>query len=121
MVVASRLNRSLLGGDWGLSVSHYFGNKLITFLVNRLFLGKFSDVLSGYRAFDGSFAKSLVLQSKGFEVETEISIDSIVFGAKIFEIPTPYFKRHIKGTSKLRAFRDGFKIVSYLFKRYFHL
>ena len=112
MVVGSRLERSEKGA---FRKFHKFGNRLITGLINLLFKTSLTDVLSGYRAFSKTFAKGVVLVSKGFEIETEMTLRCIEVGLSIEEVPISYRSRPKGSKSKLSTFMDGFLIVSTIF------
>lgn len=94
---------------------HFVGNLILTRTVNYLFNSEFKDLLSGYRILSRRFVKSMPLFSRGFEVETDLSIHAIEVDAKILEIAIDY-KPRIPGTeSKLNALRDGIRIVLTIF------
>ena len=100
---------------------HKFGNKLLTSLVHFFFGRGFTDILSGYRAFSRRFAKSFPAHSKGFEIETEITIHALSLSMPTSEVETQYFERTGGTTSKLNTFRDGWRIlmtIMRLFKDY---
>jgi hypothetical protein len=91
---------------------HEFGNKLLSGLVTRIFGQRITDVLSGYRAFSRRFVKSFPALSSGFEIETELTVHALELRMPIAEIGTPYRERPPGSLSKLRTFRDGFRILS---------
>ncbi len=100
---------------------HGFGNGLVRFLIKHLYGFEFKDVMTGYRAFNAVFAKTLPVLSQGFEVETELSIHAVDKGWRIQEIPIAYRDRPAGSKSKLRTFSDGFKVlrvIMSLFKDY---
>lgn len=90
---------------------HKLGNHLITGGVNRLFGSKLSDVLSGYRVLSRRCVKSIPLISRGFEVETELTINTLDASLDILEIPIHYGARLPGSFSKLKTFADGFLII----------
>ncbi|MDR0780778.1 MAG: glycosyltransferase [Pseudomonadales bacterium] len=90
---------------------HRFGNWLLTTVVGQLFGGHFSDMLSGYRAFTRRFVKSFPAQSRGFEIETELTIHALEQRMPYGELVTRYFSRPTGSTSKLSTWKDGFKIL----------
>ena len=107
MVVGVREER----GDDAYRRGHRTGNMLFNRTVAILFGDRFSDIFSGYRVFSRRFVKSFPALSAGFEIETELSVHAIQLRMPVFEIPTAYSGR-IEGTaSKLRTYRDGFKIL----------
>lgn len=90
---------------------HAFGNHLFNSLYGRLFGNQFSDIFSGYRIFTRRFVKSFPAVSAGFEIETEMSVHCSQLGIPTLEHPTKYGVRPEDSTSKLRTFRDGFRIL----------
>lgn len=108
MMVGSRMGSY---GDSASRAGHYFGNRLITRTVNLLFNAEYHDLLSGYRVLSRRFVKSVPLFSKGFEVETTLSIHAVEVDAKIIEYPIEYRERTAGTESKLSTVRDGFKIA----------
>ena len=84
------------------------GNKILNFLFRVLYGENIKDLLTGYRALSKKLYKSLNLRHEGFEVETEMTVQTIAKGFKIMEIPVRYKKR--KGHTKLRPLSDGFRI-----------
>lgn len=90
---------------------HGFGNKLVRWLVNVLYHGNISDVMTGYRAFSRKFVKDITLTSVGFEIETEMSIEALKHGYKIASIPICYKDRPRGSISKLRTYRDGIRVL----------
>lgn len=91
--------------------AHTYGTKALAFLVNKIFGGKLQDMFSGYRAFSRRFVKSFPMVSAGFEIETELTIHALELQMKTAEVKAPYFDREPGSTSKLRAFRDGFRVL----------
>ncbi len=78
----------------------------------RVFIGPGAgDLLSGYRAFSRSFVESVELRSEGFEIETELSVATVVRRLPAMEVSVPYRPRIAGTESKLRAFRDGRRIL----------
>ena len=107
MVVGTRANVTVDAGRGG----HAFGNRIFNSLFNRMFGRQFSDIFSGYRVFSRRFVKSVPAVSAGFEIETEMSVHSCQIGIPTLERPTPYGVRPDDSASKLRTFRDGFRIL----------
>lgn len=90
---------------------HVFGNKLLSNSVALIFGNRLRDMLSGYRAMSRRFVKSFPALSTGFETETELTVHALELRLPVAEVKTPYGDR-IGGTqSKLRTFRDGFRIL----------
>ena len=90
-----------------------FGNGLINLLFNQFFGTRLTDVCSGLYILKTSFAKKLVLETGGFDVEVEIAAQAAESN-KVEEVPISYGSR--VGTQKLDPFKDGFRIISRIFK-----
>ena len=100
---------------------HNFGNKIVRFLTNKLFKNKVKDIMTGYRAFSYEFVKSFPVLSKGFEIETEMTIHAVDKNFKLIEVPVNYRDRPEGSVSKLNTYKDGFKVlktIAVLFKEY---
>lgn len=94
---------------------HQFGNWFLTFLVALIFGDKFKDILSGYRVFSRRFVKSFPALSKGFEIETELTVHALELRMPTIEIDTNYRDRPLGSSSKLRTLRDGWRILIMIF------
>ena len=90
---------------------HRFGNTLFNRVVQFLFGNRFTDILSGYRVFSKRFVKSFPALSRGFDTEVELTIHSLELRLPVAEIPTEYAARPEGSESKLRSYRDGFRIL----------
>ena len=90
---------------------HRFGNRAFNALLGALFGVRPTDMLSGYRALSRRFAKSFPATSRGFEIETELTIHALAQRLPTAEIRTPYFERPAGSTSKLATYRDGLRIL----------
>lgn len=108
LVIATRLDQSANGA---FSVAHSIGNRLFILLVRLLFGLRTADLLSGYRVLSRRLLDTLPLLSRGFEIETEITIHALVSGYIVAEVPSPYSSRTAGGKSKIRTYRDGSKIL----------
>lgn len=95
---------------------HDFGNGMVRNTINRLFKTNLKDVMSGYRAFSRAFVKNVPILSKGFEVETEITLHALDKRFIIKEIPIEYKDRPNKSKSKLNTFTDGYKVIKTIIK-----
>jgi glycosyltransferase involved in cell wall biosynthesis len=95
---------------------HRWGNRLLTNFVGTLFESRFSDMLSGYRVFSRRFVKSFPAQSRGFEIETELTIHALELRMPVAEHPVAYRSRLEGSTSKLSTYRDGWRILKTIFK-----
>ncbi|MBN2422229.1 glycosyltransferase family 2 protein [Candidatus Woesearchaeota archaeon] len=103
------------GGSRDISFIRVMGNKFFVILVNFLFRAKYTDLCYGYRAFKRESVNVLNLKSKGFSIETEISIKCAKKKLKVLEIPSFEKKRRF-GKGKLRAIEDGLKIMETIIK-----
>ena len=100
---------------------HNFGNKIVRFLINKLFKSHINDIMTGYRAFSYDFVKTFPILSKGFEIETEMTIHALDKNFHVKEIPILYKDRESGSESKLNTYRDGFRVIKTilrLFKEY---
>jgi glycosyltransferase involved in cell wall biosynthesis len=118
MVVGTRLGQY---GDGSFRPFHVVGNYLVVRLVNLLFNNRLTDIMSGYRAFNRDLVKTIPLISKGFEVETQMTLQALQYDFVVSEVPVRYGARPEGSHSKLRTFSDGAKVllkVFDLFKAY---
>ncbi|MEO8704934.1 MAG: glycosyltransferase family 2 protein [Kofleriaceae bacterium] len=90
---------------------HRLGNRVLTGLVRRLFEARIDDMLSGYRVFSKRFVKSFPSFSREFEIETELTVHAMQMKMAVAEVDTNYKERPPGSTSKLRTFRDGWRIL----------
>jgi len=90
---------------------HRLGNRVLTGLVGWLFGAQIDDMLSGYRVFSRRFAKSFPSFSREFEIETELTVHAMQMRMALAEVETNYKERPPGSTSKLRTFRDGWRIL----------
>ncbi len=100
---------------------HNVGNKTVRFLINKLFKNNVKDIMTGYRAFSYEFVKSFPVLSKGFEIETEMTIHAVDKNFKLVEVPVDYKDRPDGSESKLNTYSDGIKVIKTigtLFKEY---
>lgn len=100
---------------------HNFGNKIVRLSINKLFKNNIRDIMTGYRAFSYDFVKGFPVLSKGFEIETEMTIHAVDKNFKLVEIPVVYRDRPEGSVSKLNTYKDGFKVlktIASLFKEY---
>lgn len=97
---------------------HRWGNKLLTGTVQTIFKGNFTDMLSGYRVFSRRYVKSFPCLSRGFEIETELTIHALELRMKHGEVNTKYGERPEGSVSKLSTWSDGFKILKTIIKLY---
>ncbi len=100
---------------------HNFGNKIVRFLINKLFKNNIKDIMTGYRAFSYQFVKGFPILSKGFEIETEMTIHAVDKNFRVVEVPVTYRDRPEGSVSKLNTYKDGLKVlktITTLFKEY---
>lgn len=117
MVIGDRLSNGTYAAE-NKRGFHNFGNNLVRNLINRLFNGDINDIMTGYRVFNRTFVKTMPVMSEGFQIETELSIFSLVNRFKIVEIPIIYRDRPEGSVSKLNTFKDGFRVLMTLFNLY---
>jgi glycosyltransferase involved in cell wall biosynthesis len=94
---------------------HRLGNQMFSAFVSVLLGKKISDVFSGFRAVSREFYESVFIESKGFEVESEMTLKAVSHGYRIREIGGEYRERPAGSYSKLRTFKDGFFILKFIF------
>ena len=90
---------------------HRFGNRALSGAVRLVFGRQFEDMLSGYRAFSRRFVKSFPAHSRGFEIETELTVHTLQMRLPAAEVEAPYGARPEGSESKLSTFRDGWRIL----------
>ncbi|WPB56348.1 glycosyltransferase family 2 protein [Xylophilus sp. GOD-11R] len=90
---------------------HRWGNRALSSAVGQVFGGEFSDMLSGLRVFSRRYVKSFPATSRGFEIETELTIHALELRMPWSELPVAYFERPAGTHSKLSTFRDGWRIL----------
>jgi glycosyltransferase involved in cell wall biosynthesis len=95
---------------------HNFGNSLVRFAINHLFQNKIKDIMTGYRAFSYSFVKTFPVLSKGFEIETEMTIHTVFNNMQIENVIVEYRDRPEGSESKLNTVGDGVKVLSTIVK-----
>lgn len=94
---------------------HNFGNVLVRNLINFIFNSDIKDIMTGYRAFNRLFVKGFPVLSKGFEVETEMTIHAVDKNFLLQEIPIGYRDRPDGSESKLNTYSDGMKVLKTIF------
>ena len=119
MVIGDRLSSTYFSEN--KRPFHNFGNRIVRFLINFLFKNKVKDIMTGYRAFSKEFVKGFPVLSKGFEIETEMTIHAVDKNFKLVEVPVDYRDRPEGSVSKLNTYSDGIKVIrmiATLFKEY---
>ncbi len=99
---------------------HNFGNVLVRRMINWLYRSDVNDIMTGARAFSRDFVKSFPIMSRGFEIETEMTIFALDNNFKLVEVPVDYQDRPEGSESKLNTFSDGFKVLSTIFTLFFN-
>jgi glycosyltransferase involved in cell wall biosynthesis len=94
---------------------HNFGNQLVKILINKLFDTNLKDIMSGYRAFNKKFVKTMPVNSDGFEIETEMTLHTLDKKFLIQEVPIDYRDRPEGSFSKLNTFTDGMRVLKTIF------
>ena len=100
---------------------HNMGNWLVKGLVNTIFKGSVSDIMTGYRAISYQFVKSFPVLSKGFEIETEMTIHALDKNLSVQSVQVEYRDRPADSPSKLNTYSDGMKVlrtIGRLYKEY---
>lgn len=98
---------------------HQLGNQLFNYVLKVAFKSHFTDIFSGFRVFSRRFVKTFPALSKGFDIETELSIHALEMHIPTKEVLTPFHERIVGTESKLKTFQDGFRILwrmCFLFK-----
>lgn len=113
-VVGDRLSNGTYAAE-NKRAGHGFGNDLVRWLIKVLYGFEYTDVMTGYRAFNREFAKTLPVLSPGFEIETELSIHAVDKNWRITQVPIDYRDRPEGSESKLNTVSDGIKVLKMIF------
>ncbi|WP_217947047.1 glycosyltransferase family 2 protein [Faecalibaculum rodentium] len=119
MVIGDRLSSTYF--EENKRLFHNTGNRMVRSLINTLFDVNVTDIMTGSRAFSYTFVKTFPVLSKGFEIETEMTIHAAANNLRMVEVPTKYRDRPEGSESKLNTYSDGFKVlktIARLFKEY---
>ena len=114
MVVGDRLSSTYF--EENKRLFHNFGNTIVRNSINLLFNNDFKDIMTGYRAFSYRFVKSFPILSKGFEIETEMSIHAADKNLYVENEVIEYRDRPEGSDSKLNTYSDGFKVLMTIFR-----
>ena len=114
MVVGDRLSSTYF--DENKRPFHNLGNSLVRAGINLLFKSSIRDIMTGYRAFSYQFVKTFPVLSKGFEIETEMSIHAVDKNLHIENVVVQYRDRPEGSESKLNTYSDGFKVIRTIIK-----
>ncbi len=119
MVVGDRLSSTYF--EENKRPFHNFGNSMVRASINFLFHSEIKDIMTGYRAFSFQFAKSFPVLSRGFEIETEMSIHAVDKNMQVENLIIEYRDRPEGSESKLNTYSDGCKVlrtILHLFRNY---
>lgn len=116
MVVGDRLSSTYFVENKRLF--HNSGNRLVRYIINSLFDSDVHDIMTGYRAMSRVFVKNFPVLSKGFEIETEMTIHALDKNFIIRELPVVYRDRPNGSVSKLNTVSDGFKVLNTIISLY---
>lgn len=97
---------------------HNMGNSLVRSAINRLFGSDIRDIMTGFRAFSYNFVKTFPVLSKGFEIETEMTIHAVYNNMHLENIVIDYRDRPEGSVSKLNTYMDGIKVIKTIIKLY---
>ena len=119
MVVGDRLSSTYF--EENKRPFHNFGNSIVRKSINVLFKSDIKDIMTGYRAFNYAFVKTFPVISKGFEIETEMTIHAVNYNLQVENVVVDYRDRPEGSESKLNTYSDGAKVlfkILQLFKNY---
>ncbi len=97
---------------------HNLGNSVVRGSINHLFKNDIKDVMTGYRAFSYNFVKTFPVLSRGFEIETEMTIHAVDKNMAVENVVIDYRDRPEGSESKLNTYSDGFKVLKTIIKLY---
>ena len=116
MVVGDRLSSTSFSENQ--RPFHNMGNSLVRASINRLFQCDIKDIMTGFRAFSYGFVKTFPILSKGFEIETEMTIHAVYNQLQIDNVIVDYRDRPEGSVSKLNTYADGFRVLGTIFRLY---
>lgn len=119
MVVGDRLSSTYF--EENKRPFHNFGNSIVRASINTIFKSDIKDIMTGYRAFSYNFVKTFPVLSKGFEIETEMTIHTVDKNMFCENVIIEYRDRPEGSESKLNTYSDGMKVlmtIARLFKNY---
>lgn len=114
MVIGDRLSSTYF--EENKRPFHNIGNVTVRYLINKLFHSNVRDIMTGYRAFSRDFVKMFPVLSKGFEIETEMTIHALDKNMLLKEIPVTYRDRPAGSVSKQNTYSDGMKVIFTIFR-----
>lgn len=116
MVVGDRLSSTYF--EENKRPFHNMGNSMVRASINTLFKSDIRDIMTGYRAFSYRFVKTFPVLSKGFEIETEMTIHSVYNNMQVENVVITYRDRPEGSESKLNTYSDGFKVLGTIFRMF---
>ena len=116
MVVGDRLSSTYFSEN--KRPFHNFGNTIVRKSINLLFHNNIKDIMTGYRAFSYEFVKTFPVLSKGFEIETEMSIHAVDKNMYVENVVIDYRDRPEGSESKLNTYSDGIKVLKTILRLY---
>ena len=116
MVVGDRLSSTYFSEN--KRPFHNFGNSLMRAGINGLFHSDIKDIMTGYRAFSYEFVKTIPVFSKGFEIETEMTIHAVNYNMQVENVVVEYRDRPEGSVSKLNTYSDGAKVIRKMLQLY---
>ena len=116
MVVGDRLSSTYF--EENKRPFHNFGNEMVRKSINRMFKSDIKDIMTGFRAFSYNFVKTFPVLSKGFEIETEMSIHAVDKNMYVENVIVDYRDRPNGSESKLNTFSDGIKVLKTIGRLY---
>lgn len=116
MVVGDRLSSTYF--EENKRPFHNFGNSIVRSSINTIFKSNIKDIMTGYRAFSYNFVKTFPVLSKGFEIETEMTIHTVDKNMLCENVVIEYRDRPEGSESKLNTYSDGFKVLMTILKLY---
>lgn len=116
MVVGDRLSSTYFSEN--KRPFHNFGNSLMRAGINSLFRSDIKDIMTGYRAFSYEFVKTFPVFSKGFEIETEMTIHAVNYNMQVENVIVEYRDRPEGSVSKLNTYSDGMRVIRKMLQLY---
>ena len=116
MVVGDRLSSTYFSEN--KRPFHNFGNSLMRYGINKLFHTDIKDIMTGYRAFSYDFFKTFPVVSKGFEIETEMTIHAVNYNMQVENVVVEYRDRPEGSVSKLNTYSDGLRVIRKMIQLY---
>ena len=114
MVVGDRLSSTYF--EENKRPFHNFGNSIVRASINTIFKSDIKDIMTGYRAFSYNFVKTFPVLSKGFEIETEMTVHAVFNNMHIENVVVSYRDRPDGSVSKLNTYSDGFRVIKTIFR-----